>query len=199
MRDQHVDVSGAHIRFHFRGKGGKQHVIDVRDPRLARIVKRRRDVPGYELFQYVDENGEHRGVQADDFNAYLREIRGQEFSAKDFRTWAGTVLAAWALQEFEAFDPEAQAKRNVVRAIEAVAERLGNTPAISRRCYVHPAVLDAYLDGSLVQSLRERVEEEAADSLHALPPEEAAVLALLHRRLGLEASTAPGDRTARSA
>jgi DNA topoisomerase-1 len=199
MRERHVDVSGAHISFHFRGKGGKKHVIDVRDRQLARIVKRCRDVPGYELFQYVDESGDHRGVEADDVNAYLHEAAGQEFSAKDFRTWAGTVLAAWALEEFEAFDSEAQAKRNVVRAIETVAERLGNTPAICRRCYVHPAVLDAYLDGSLVQTLRVRVEEEVADSLHALPPEEAAVLALLHRRLSLEGSGAARPRTARTA
>jgi DNA topoisomerase I len=183
MRDRHVAIDGGQIRFHFRGKSGKQHALAVRDRRLARIVRRCRHIPGQELFQYYDDEDERRDVTSGDVNDYLREITGQEFTAKDFRTWAGTVLAAWALQEFEAFDSEAQAKRNVVQAIERVAERLGNTPAVCRRCYVHPAVLDGYLDGSLVDRLKDRVDGELADSLHTLPPEEAAVLVFLQRRL----------------
>ncbi len=183
MRDRHVDVDGGKLRFHFRGKAGKQHALELHDRRLARIVKRCRDIPGQELFQYYDDAGERRDVGSGDVNEYLREITGQDFTAKDFRTWAGTVLAAWALSEFEAFDSETQAKQNVVRAIERVAERLGNTPAVCRRCYVHPAVLDAYLDGSLVETLKHQVEGELSGSLSTLPPEEAAVLVLLQRRL----------------
>ena len=119
-------------------------------------------------------------------NAYLKEISGEEFTAKDFRTWAGTVLAARALQEFQTFDSQAQAKRNVVQAIEAVAKRLGNTKAVCRKCYVHPRVIDLYMDGSLLQTLKRRVKKELSQSLHGLPPEEAAVLALLQQRLGRE-------------
>ena len=186
MHDRHVDISGSTIRFHFRGKRGKKHTINLSDRRLARIVKRCRDLPGYELFQYVDDDGKPQDVTSDDVNTYLREIAGREFTAKDFRTWAGTVLAALALKEFETFDSEAQAKRNIVRAIERVAERLGNTPSICRKCYVHPAVLDAYLDGSLVDVLKQRTEHELTESLKDLHPEEAAVVALLQQRLAQE-------------
>jgi DNA topoisomerase I len=194
MRDRHVNVEGSEVHFHFVGKAGKKHRIDVRDRRLARIVQRCRDIPGQELFQYVDEAGEHRSVESSDVNAYLREITGQDFTAKDFRTWSGTVLAAWALHEFEAFDSETQAKRNVVSAIERVAERLGNTPAICRRCYVHPAILESYLDGTLVVDLKEQVEDELSESLGKLPPEEAAVLVLLQKRLAEAADASNGAR-----
>jgi DNA topoisomerase I len=183
MRNQHVDVLGSTIRFHFRGKSGKQHSVDINDRRLAKIVKRCQDIPGYELFQYVDEAGARQTIDSADVNLYLREITGQDFTAKDFRTWAGTVLAALALQEFEAFDSETQAKKNIVRAIETVAERLGNTPAICRKCYVHPAVVEAYMDGSMLEALRQRAEQEMADSLAGLRSEEAAVLGLLQQRL----------------
>jgi DNA topoisomerase-1 len=156
-------------------------------------VKRCRDIAGQELFQYYDDEDERRDVGSGDVNAYLREITGQDFTAKDFRTWAGTVLAAWALNEFEAFDSETQAKHNVVRAIERVAERLGNTPAVCRRCYVHPAVLDAYLDGSLIEQLKDQVDGELTDALSKLPPEEALVLAFLQRRLA-QAEQPPARR-----
>jgi len=183
MRDRHVDISGGRLQFHFRGKSGKRHEISINDRRLARIVKRCRDIPGYELFQYIDDAGQRHTIGSADVNAYLREISGQDFTAKDFRTWAGTVLAALALQEFEAFDSQTQAKKNIVRAIERVAERLGNTPSICRQCYIHPAVLDSYLEGSLVDTLKGRVEQELKESLHELRSEEAAVLALLQQRL----------------
>jgi len=186
MRDEHVDVDGATLSFQFRGKSGKEHSVHVHDRRLARIVLRSQDLPGEELFQYVDEDGERQTIDSGDVNEYLREITGQEFTAKDFRTWAGTVLAARALQEFEAFDSDSQAKRNVVEAIEAVAERLGNTRAVSRQSYIHPAVLDAYLDGSLIHTLRQRAEAELAEGLKDLEPEEAAVLAFLQQRLARE-------------
>ena len=137
MRQKHVRVDGTNLKFHFVGKGGKEHTIGVRNRRLAQIVKRCQDLPGHELLQYVDEQGERRSIESADVNAYLQAISGQAFTAKDFRTWAGTVLAARALQEFEAVDSAAQAKKNVLRAIESVGERLGNTPAICRQCYVH--------------------------------------------------------------
>ena len=132
--------------------------IELEDRRLARVVARCQELPGQELFQYVDEDGNVQDVDSADVNEYLREIAGEDFTAKDFRTWAGTVLAALALQEFETFDSQTQAKKNVVRAIERVAERLGNTPSVCRKCYVHPVILDAYLDGSMIDALQRRAE-----------------------------------------
>ncbi len=186
MRDEHVEIKGSTVKFQFRGKSGKDHVIDLHDRRLARIVKRCQDVPGQELFQYIDEAGERQTVDSADVNAYLREMTGQEFTAKDFRTWAATVLAALALQEFETFDSETQAKKNVVQAIKNVAERLGNTPTICRKCYIHPAIIDAYLEGTMLTMLKTRTEEALVDSLSQLRPEEAAVLAFLQQRLTAE-------------
>jgi DNA topoisomerase-1 len=186
LRDKHVDLNGSTIEFRFRGKSGIRHEIALHDPRLARIVRRCQELPGQELFQYVDESGEVEDVDSADVNAYLREITGSDFSAKDFRTWAGTVLAAMALQEFESFDTKAQAKKNVVRAIERVAERLGNTPTVCRKCYVHPALLEAYQDGSMIEALRQRADREMVESLGDLRPEEAAVMALLQNRLARE-------------
>src|SRR5437763_58698 len=130
------------------------------DARLARIIKKCQDLPEQELFEYVDDDGNRRDVTSGDVNAYLKEISGQDFTAKDFRTWAGTVLAALALQEFKAFDSQAQAKRNVVRAIETVAKRLGNTPTVCRKCYVHPALIESYLDGTMLDALRQQAEDE---------------------------------------
>jgi DNA topoisomerase-1 len=163
----------------------------VHDRRLARIIQRTRDLPGQDLFQYLDDDGETHTVGSADVNDYLRTITGEDYTAKDFRTWSGTVLAAMALQEFEAVDSDAQAKKNIVRAIESVAAKLGNTPSVCRKCYVHPAVLDAYLDGTMLEGLRARAEESLVQDLHALQPEEAAVLAMLERRLAQE--TADND------
>ena len=183
LRNRHVKVDGSDVQFSFRGKSGVYHKVKVHDRRLAGIVKRTRDLPGQELFQYIDDDGETHSVDSSDVNDYLRNITGEEYTAKDFRTWSGTVLAALALQEFEKFDSETQAKKNIVRAIESVAEKLGNTPTICRKCYVHPAVLDAYLEGAPLDVMRERTEEKLAEDLHALQPEEAAVLAMLQQRL----------------
>jgi len=182
LQDDHVEVEGGLIRFEFRGKSGVDHEIDVSDRRLAKIVKACQDLPGQELFQYQDEDGEVRDVSSTDVNEYLRGIAGDDFTAKDFRTWAGTVLAAVALQEFEAFDTETQAKRNVMAAIRSVAQRLGNTPAVCRSGYVHPRVIDAYLQGTTLDAMRRRTADAMAD-VKNLQPEEAAVLALLQRRL----------------
>ncbi len=186
MRDKHVDISGSTVRFSFRGKSGKNHTISVKDRRLANIVKRSRELPGYELFQYIDEDGQRHDVTSDDVNAYLREITGQEFTAKDFRTWAGTVLAALALQAAEPYEKEAQAKKNIVAAIQSVSERLGNTPSICRKCYVHPAVLDAYLEGAMIDTLEQRIEQEIEESPHGLRADERAVMNLLRQRLDRE-------------
>lgn len=187
MQDRHVKVNGSEVRFQFRGKSGIRHAIDLHDRRLARIIKRCQDVPGEELFQYLDEHGRPHDIGSADVNEYLRETTGQDFTAKDFRTWAGTVLAARALQEVAAFDSKAQAKRNIVQAIETVAKRLGNTRTVCRKCYVHPAVIDSYLDGSLLETLRKRAAQEMSRSLENLQPEEAAVLAFLQERLARDA------------
>jgi DNA topoisomerase-1 len=188
LQDRHVEVDGGKMRFQFKGKSGKTWNLQVKDRRIARIVKSCQDVPGQHLFQYLDDDGQRHGVTSQDVNDYLREISGQDFSAKDFRTWAGTVLAAIALTEFETFDTKAAAKRNLRDAIERVSSRLGNTPAICRKCYIHPHVLDCYLEGDLVNQLKDQIEEDLRTELDALKPEEAAVMAFLHRRLTRDAA-----------
>ncbi len=147
MRDRHAKIRGAEVRFEFRGKSGVPHAVELHDARLARIVKACRDLPGYELFQYVDDDGRRQTICSDDVNAYLREISGEDFTAKDFRTWAGTVLAAQALARLQRFKTQREAKRNVLKAIECVAGRLGNTKAVCRKAYIHPAIFAAYMDG----------------------------------------------------
>lgn len=147
IKDRHVTVKGAQLRFRFRGKSGRQHEVDVTDQRIATIVSKLDDLPGQDLFQYVNDDGELGAVASHDVNDYLREITSDNFTAKDFRTWAGTVLAAIALETQGKFETKKQAKANVKTAICAVAELLGNTPAVCRKCYVHPAVLEAYLSG----------------------------------------------------
>jgi DNA topoisomerase-1 len=198
FRDRHALVKGSTVKFRFRGKSGKMHEIGVQDRRLSRIVKRCQDLPGQELFQYVDRHGQRRAVTSSDVNDYLREITGQEYTAKDFRTWAGTVLAAWALRELDALPvagaapgarrTQKQAKRNVLRAVEKVAGKLGNTVAVCRKCYVHPVVFDAYLDGTLIDTLQQRLDHEMRSGEAHLLREEMAVLALLHQRLDREAA-----------
>ncbi len=183
LRDRHAKIDGAEVEFHFRGKSGVQHAVKVSDRRLARIIRKTRDLPGQELFQYVDDDGGRHAIGSSDVNDYLRTLSGEDYTAKDFRTWSGTVLAAMALQEFEKFDSEAQAKKNIVRAIESVAKQLGNTPSICRKCYVHPAVLDAYLDGEMLDALQQRAQRKLENEIQALSPEEAAVLAFLQARL----------------
>jgi DNA topoisomerase I len=170
----------------FRGKSGVEFNLNLDDRRLAKIVKRCQELPGQELFQYIDEAGERRIIDSTDVNQYLREVAQEDFTAKDFRTWAGTVLAARALREIEHFDSNAQAKRNIVSAIETVAKKLGNTRAVCRKCYIHPAVVDSYLEGSLVDTLSQRVNQELGETLSKLRPEEAAVMAILEQQLKAE-------------
>jgi DNA topoisomerase-1 len=197
LRSRHVKVAGKEVEFRFRGKSGVFHTIKLEDRRLARIIARTRELPGQDLFQYIDDDGHQHTVGSADVNDYLRAITGEDYTAKDFRTWSGTVLAALALHEFEKFDSEAQAKKNIVRAIESVAEKLGNTPTICRKCYIHPAVIDSYLDGTILEALRERAAREMVDDLHDLSPEEAAVLALLNQRLQMPAPALPKPTRAR--
>jgi len=187
LKNRHVAVDGNEVRFRFTGKSGKQWSLRVRDRRIAKIVKACQELPGQELIQYVDEEGNCRDVTSTDVNDYLREITGKDITAKDFRTWAGTVLAAMALKELESFDSAAQAKRNLRAAIEKVSARLGNTSTICRKCYIHPEVLTSYMDGNLVLELKSKAESELRSGMESLKPEEAAVLALLRSRLAKEA------------
>ena len=184
LRDRHVQIEGDHIRLCFRGKSGVQHEGDINDRRLARIIKNCRDLPGYELFQYLDDDGHRHAVDSADVNDYLREISGEDVTAKDFRTWAGTNLAAIALQQFEAFDSEAKRRRAILRAVEHVAKHLGNTVAVCRKCYIHPAIFEGYLDGSLLQTLAQRTADYLSQSIEGMSAQEAAVTAFLRLRLG---------------
>jgi DNA topoisomerase I len=182
MRDSHATVKGGKVRFAFRGKSGVQHAVDLQDARLARIVKACRDLPGYELFQYIDDEDKRQTIDSADVNEYLREVSGKDFTAKDFRTWAGTVLAAKALAEVASFKSGAEAKRNVMNAIESVAKRLGNTKAVCRKCYIHPAILEAYMDGATIDTLKARAST-LARTRSTLSAEEAAVVGIIERRL----------------
>jgi DNA topoisomerase I len=183
LKNRHVVVEGSEVRFRFTGKSGKQWSLKVKDRRVAKIIKACQELPGQELLQYLDEDRKQQDVTSSDVNAYLNEITGQDITAKDFRTWAGTVLAALALKELESFDTAAQAKGNLRAAIERVAARLGNTPTICRKCYVHPEVLNSYLDGNLALEIKSEVESELRNELAGLQPEEAAILAMLRGRL----------------
>ena len=184
LRNRHTRVEGSRIKFDFRGKHGIDHHVDLKDRRLANIVRRCRELPGQHLFQFVDEHGEQHAITSDDVNAYLHEITGEDITAKDFRTWAATNLAAMALRELERFDTEAKNKKNVVQAVEAVSGLLGNTPSVCRKCYIHPAIFDGYLDGSLLEGLKQRAEAVLDEGSQGLTAEEVAVTAFLSRRLG---------------
>lgn len=187
LQDRHVDINGGRVHFKFRGKSGKMHEIDLNDRRLARIVKKCQDLPGYELFQYVDENGEQHSVDAADVNDYLRSITNEPFTAKDFRTWAGTVLACALLREFDACQTQTQVKKNVVQAIARVAEQLGNTPSVCRKCYVHPAVIESYMGGAMTRAFEKKVKEAVQRSPHGLRNEELELLHLLEEKARLAA------------
>ena len=179
----------ASFKFHFKGKSGKEWRLSVRDRRIARIVKNCQDLPGQHLFQYIDDDGERQAVTSADVNAYLKEVSGTNITAKDFRTWTGTVLAAMALGEFEKADSKARAKKNVTRAVERVASMLGNTPTICRKCYIHPDVVDAYLDGNLLLEVQKDIDKQLSEDIDTLRAEEAAVLSFLRARI--EGLTAP--------
>ncbi|MGE5640454.1 MAG: DNA topoisomerase IB [Clostridia bacterium] len=162
LRTRQVQVRGQRLRFRFRGKAGVQHCIELREPRLVAIVRRMQDLPGQELFQYVDDAGATHAIESADVNDYLREVAGEEFTSKDFRTWAGSVLALEALAQAQAPESASHARRVTAAAIEQVARRLGNTRAVCRKCYIHPRVLDAYAEGSLARFATARRGSEAA-------------------------------------
>ena len=183
MRDRHVKIGRGTLHFEFRGKSGREHEIDLHDPRLAKIVRQTQELPGQDLFQYEGDDGQPQKITSTDVNDYLREIAGEEFSAKDFRTWAGTVLAAVALRELGPFDTKAQGKKNLVQAIESVASRLGNTPAICRKCYIHPVVMNSYLEGETLKQIEAKADQELSRAPLALSDEERRVLDFLKRRL----------------
>ncbi|WP_437992717.1 DNA topoisomerase IB [Sorangium sp. So ce145] len=221
LHDEHVEIEGSLIRFQFRGKGGKEHAMTVRDRRLARIVKRCQDVPGHELFQYIDGEGRRQRIHSNDVNEYLRSVAGHDFTAKDFRTWTGTVLCASFFCEMEIASSVRQVKKRVAQVIDRVSAHLGNTRAVCQRCYVHPAVIRAYTEGAL-QSLIDAEEAVADGALAALRPEEAKMLRIVRgfgereavplvtrlresvrsaravnaRRAGKSAKRAPGERRA---
>jgi DNA topoisomerase-1 len=187
LRNRHVEINGTELRFEFRGKSGKDHRVSVRDRRLAGVMRRLQELPGQELFQYLDEDGVRRSIDSDDVNGYLREITGQDFSAKDFRTWAGTILCAVALREVEGCASEAEAKRNVTQVVKQVSQQLGNTPAVCRSCYIHPAVIEAYFESHenapLADALNQHLDAAAEEASDDLTRDEAAVLRMLRRRL----------------
>ena len=184
LRRRHVSIDGATLRFEFRGKSGVAHVVAVTDRRIARIVQRCRELPGRELFQYLDERGRRQIVYADDVNGYLREVAGRDVTAKDFRTWMGTMLAAAALREMGPAPTERVAKQNVLRAIDRTAERLGNTRAVCRKYYIHPALIEAYLHGDVLPPLPEKVWQERRPHGPTLRRHEEEVLAFLKARVG---------------
>jgi DNA topoisomerase I len=191
MPGKHVQIEGSRVVFRFRGKSGKSHTVGVEDRRLARIVRQCQDLPRYELFEYLNESGEACKVDSTDVNDYLRAISEDDFTAKDFRTWAGTVLASMVLRQFEESTSETEAKKNVVEAIKTVARRLGNTPAVCRKCYVHPVVLECYLAGKLERRIRRKAEETTDEVLREaeeenLRKEERAVMELLQERLEMK-------------
>jgi DNA topoisomerase-1 len=190
MRNRHVEVKRDDITFSFRGKSGKHHEIELHDARLARIIRRCQEMPGQELFSYI-EAGEKRHIGSQDVNDYLHEITGRDFTAKDFRTWIGTLLAATAFQEFEAATSTQQARKNVNLVIESVSKVLGNTPAVCRKAYVHPEVILSYLDGQTIDTLQQRVSEKTSRPLKNMKSTESAVLVLLRRRLQVAAQKSP--------
>ena len=186
LRNRHAHVRGTEVVLDFRAKHGIQQHVEIRDRRLASILKRLQDIRGQELFQYLDEDEQRHGISSQDVNEYLHDITGEDITAKDFRTWAATNLAALALHELEQFDSEAKAKKNVLHAVEKVSKLLGNTPAMCRKCYIHPAIFHGYLDGSLAEALKQRAEavlDPAAASQADLTAEEVAVVAFLSRGL----------------
>jgi DNA topoisomerase-1 len=195
MKNRHVDVSGRKIRFQFRGKSGVKHAVDLEDKGLAKIIRRCQDLPGYELFQYIGDDGALYAIDSTDVNEYLKQIAGDDFSTKDFRTWSGTVLAACALGEFYCSGPSsAQLKRNIVKAIDAVAKRLGNTKAVCRKCYIHPAVIEAYEEGTLFRFLRRRVKGKSNEQNQGLSKDETAVATLLRRQSQIRINTVSRPR-----
>ena len=183
LRDRHVETEGAKVKFEFRGKSGVEHQIELKDRRLTNVIKKCQEIPGYEIFKYYDEAGDRHFVDSGDVNDYLQEITSQDFTAKDFRTWYGTLLAAIELDNLGEFDSQKQAQRNVTQAIKNVARQLGNRPATCRKYYVHPAIIEAYQNGLLLSLMSQTAEQESA--VDELNPEENVVLEIIQQAVPL--------------
>ena len=183
LRDRHVEIEGNKVQFEFRGKSGVDHEIELHDRRLANVIKQCQEIPGYEIFKYYDESGERHFVNSEDVNEYLQQITQQEFTAKDFRTWAGTLLTAIELNELGEFDSETEAKKNVVQAIKNTAKQLGNRPATCRKYYVHPAIIEAYHDGTLLDIMSDL--DKSKSQIEGLNPEEEIVLEIIQQEIPL--------------
>ena len=192
LRNRHARVRGTTLKLTFRGKSGKEHSVGISDRRVARIVRACQELPGQHLFQYVDDDGVPQRVESDDVNEYLRAAMGDEFTAKDFRTWAGTVLAARAFQAIrtEEADASAPTKAELTRVVEDVAKRLGNTPAVCRKCYIHPQIIDSYLDGTLAEILSKEASRALESNRRSMDHDEKLVLSVLRRRLAADARKA---------
>jgi DNA topoisomerase-1 len=186
MRNRHVEVNGSNITFSFQGKSRVHHTINLQDRRLAKIIRRCVDLPGYELFQYVDSEGNPHSIDSSDVNEYLRSITGEYFTAKDFRTWAGSVLACDLLRTLDPYTSATEAKKNIVQMVKTVASRLGNTPAVCRKCYIHPQVIEAYLNGETLGAAKQRLDREIAEHANTLRQEEQTLVDLLQQRMLLE-------------
>jgi len=183
LKDQHINIKGSSVRFAFKGKSGVRHAIDLRDRRLSRIVRACRDIPGQQLFQYIDDRGGHQSIDSADVNEYIRDVSGDDFSAKDFRTWVGTVTCALMLAEEHPTQSASAAKKNVNEVVKNVAQLLGNTPTVCRKCYIHPTVIENYMEGGGLAQLPRAVVEDLKTPSTVLRAEEKAVLALLKKRL----------------
>ena len=183
LRRRHVAVVGSEMRFEFKGKSGVQHAVSVTDKRIARIVQRCQELRGEELFKYLDDDGKRQEVDAEDVNAYLQEITGREVTAKDFRTWAGTMLVAEALRAVGPAATKREAEKNIVAAVDVTAKRLGNTRSVCRKYYIHPALIEAYLEGSVLPPLPERRWNKRKSTRPTLRQHEMDVLAFLKARL----------------
>jgi len=181
LRNRHVEIQGSNIKFHFFGKSKIEHDISLRDARLARIIKRIMDLPGQDLFQYIDENGERHAISSSDVNTYLKEITGRDYTAKDFRTWLGTMHTTLTLRTLDRFENLTQAKKNVLLAIEAASKKLGNTPSICRKCYVHPLIIESYMAGAMFDLLETNID--AAYEEEALNYVENYIIKLLQSKL----------------
>ncbi|MDR6181288.1 DNA topoisomerase IB [Asaia bogorensis] len=195
LRHRHAHIEGGKLALDFRGKHGIEAHLDVRDPKLVRVISRLQDLPGQKLFQYLDDEGEPHEIHSQDVNAYLQEISGEDITAKDFRTWAATHLAALTLSSLEASDSRAKAKKNILRTIEHVASQLGNTPSVCRKCYIHPQILTGYLDGSLREAFARQAETllEQESARTSLSADEALMVGYLSRLLD-EPAIRPSSR-----
>jgi len=188
LRDNHAKIKGSSVHFKFRGKSGVEHCVGVRDQRLSKIVRRCQDLPGDELFQFVNGDGEPTPIDSSDVNGYLREVSGEDYTAKDFRTWAGTLAAALALQRHPSPSSMTEAKKSVVTVVKEVAHKLGNTPATCRKFYIHPIVIDAYIDGALPQLMGRVAKQVYGESPHALQHHEMSLVEMLEEQVALSSA-----------